>query len=258
MAKQAPKEEGKSLNLYQRIHAVMGDVKRLQKDKSVGSGNYAYKAMSEEKVVTEIRTAMLAHGLAIFPIEQEHIMEDKAREQGKIVSLSTVNVRYKLVNIDNPSEFEVVVSSGTGVDSQDKGVGKAMTYSMKYALLRTFMIPTGQDPDDIHNEDLAQQQASAAAPKPVAAPPVQGSPSPAPSGGAASGGEAVPAVPVQYATAPQKEEIIRLLNHPVITRPEKTKMLLNINRLDEERAVQAIAKLRKAIDNRENGEKAAE
>ena len=63
--------------------------------------------------------------------------------------------------------------------------------------------------------------------------------------------------PVQYATASQKEEIIRLLNHPVITRPEKTKMLLNINRLDEERAVQAIAKLRKAIDDRENGEKVA-
>ena len=62
---------------------------------------------------------------------------------------------------------------------------------------------------------------------------------------------------LQYATASQKEEIIRLLNHPVITRPEKTKMLLNINRLDEERAIQAIAKLRKAIDDRENGEKAA-
>ena len=57
--------------------------------------------------------------------------------------------------------------------------------------------------------------------------------------------------PVQYATANQKEEIIRLLNHPLITRQEKTKMLLNINRLDEERATQAIAKLRKAIEDRE-------
>jgi hypothetical protein len=65
------------------------------------------------------------------------------------------------------------------------------------------------------------------------------------------------AAPVQYATASQKEEIIRLLNHPVITRQEKTKMLLNINRLDEERATAAIAKLRTAIDERENGEKAA-
>jgi len=56
---------------------------------------------------------------------------------------------------------------------------------------------------------------------------------------------------IQYATASQKEEIIRLLNHPLITRQEKTKMLLNINRLDEERATQAIAKLRKAIEDRE-------
>jgi hypothetical protein len=62
---------------------------------------------------------------------------------------------------------------------------------------------------------------------------------------------AAEAAPVQYATASQKEEIIRLLNHPLITRQEKTKMLLNINRLDEERATQAIAKLRKAIEDRE-------
>ncbi|WP_240737374.1 hypothetical protein [Hymenobacter metallicola] len=57
---------------------------------------------------------------------------------------------------------------------------------------------------------------------------------------------------VTYATASQKEEIIRLVNHPVITRQEKTKMLLNINRLDEERATSAINKLKKAIDDREN------
>ncbi|WP_375435117.1 hypothetical protein [uncultured Hymenobacter sp.] len=62
---------------------------------------------------------------------------------------------------------------------------------------------------------------------------------------------------VTYASAAQKEEIIRLLNHPVITRQEKTKMLLNINRLDDERATQAIAKLKKAIDDRENGQSAA-
>lgn len=56
---------------------------------------------------------------------------------------------------------------------------------------------------------------------------------------------------VKYASAKQKEEIIRLLNNPVITRQEKTKMLLNINKLDEERATQAIAKLRKVIEERE-------
>jgi len=76
---------------------------------------------------------------------------------------------------------------------------------------------------------------------------VTNTPAPAP----AEAPAAEVAAPVQYATASQKEEIIRLLNHPLITRQEKTKMLLNINRLDEERATQAIAKLRKAIEDRE-------
>ena len=62
---------------------------------------------------------------------------------------------------------------------------------------------------------------------------------------------------IKYASAKQKEEIIRLLNNPVITRQEKTKMLLNINKLDEERAVQAIAKLKKVIEEREEQSAAA-
>ncbi|WP_192821320.1 hypothetical protein [Rufibacter sp. LB8] len=62
---------------------------------------------------------------------------------------------------------------------------------------------------------------------------------------------------VKYATAKQKEEIIRLLNNPVITRQEKTKMLLNINKLDEERAKQSIQKLKKVIEDREQEQSAA-
>jgi hypothetical protein len=62
---------------------------------------------------------------------------------------------------------------------------------------------------------------------------------------------------IKYASAKQKEEIIRLLNNPVITRPEKTKMLLNINKLDEERAQQVIAKLVKVIEERETQSAAA-
>lgn len=62
---------------------------------------------------------------------------------------------------------------------------------------------------------------------------------------------------VRYATAKQKEEIIRLLNNPVITRAEKTKMLLNINKLDDQRAQQSIDKLRQAIAEREGEQRVA-
>lgn len=58
------------------------------------------------------------------------------------------------------------------------------------------------------------------------------------------------------ATSKQKEEIIRLLNNPVILKDEKNKMLLNINKLNQERAAEAIAKLNQTINERESNQAA--
>ena len=134
--------------------------------------------------------------------------------------------------------------------AQTRAIGKAYRNCLAWIIRAAGYEPTPAEEMDYNTNTQA------AAPAPVAAvaqalPAMQVVPAEAPAVAAE------PVAPVQYATAAQKEEIIRLLNHPVITRPEKTKMLLNINRLDEERAIQAIAKLRKAIDDRENGEKVA-
>lgn len=146
-------------NLYQRISAVMKDVEYLKKDKAVSTGGTgSYQALSEETVTKNVRDSMIRHGLVILPVSQEYKMEDFNRGAGKILSLATVNTRYKIVNIDNPSESEILASSGSGADSQDKGVGKAQTYAYKYMLLRTFGIATGNDTDSVGNYELEQQQ----------------------------------------------------------------------------------------------------
>ena len=133
--------------------------------------------------------------------------------------------------------------------AQTRAVGKAYRN-----ILAWIIRAAGYEPTPAEEMDYDTNKAVAAVPAVVAAP---AQPVPAmqvlPTEVPAVAAETAAAAPVQYATASQKEEIIRLLNHPVITRPEKTKMLLNINRLDEERALQSIAKLRKAIDDRENG-----
>ena len=141
----------------------MRDVEYLKKDKAVSTGGTgSYQALSEETVTKNVRECMIRHGVVILPIEQDQRLDDLNRGAGKIVSLTTVNTRYKIVNIDKPEEFEILASSGTGVDSQDKGVGKAMTYSYKYLLLRTFGIATGNDTDSVGNYELEQQQAATA------------------------------------------------------------------------------------------------
>jgi hypothetical protein len=146
------------LNLWQKINAVMKDVEYLSKDDKVSTGaTGSYKAISEEKVTTVVGGALRKYGLVIIPVEQEHFRNDETVKDKygneKVNRLTTVNVKYRIINIDNPVEFEIIASSGTGVDTQDKGVGKAMTYAFKYALLRTFAIPTGEDPDKVSSEE---------------------------------------------------------------------------------------------------------
>lgn len=137
--------------VFKKIHKVMQDVEYLQKDDKVSFGNTSYKAISEEKVTSAIRASLVKNGLVIVPVEQEHFKDG---------TLTTVNVKYQITCVDT-GEFVVAVSSGTGADTQDKGVGKAMTYAYKYLLLRTFAIPTGDDPDKVSSEELdfkAKQQ----------------------------------------------------------------------------------------------------
>ena len=146
-----------SRNVYQRIAAVMQDVAYLQKDDKVETGGgKGYKAITEEKVTGAVRSALVKHGLVICPVRQTTERTDEAVTDSygktKINRVTTVEVLYRVQNVDDPADYIEVASSGTGVDTQDKGVGKAMTYAYKYMLLRTFAIPTGEDPDKISSD----------------------------------------------------------------------------------------------------------
>ncbi len=132
-------------NVFQRISAVMQDVQYLAKDDQIEFGKTKYRAISEEKVTTTIRKSLITHGIVIVPVKQEH---------SKDGVLTTVDVTYRIQNIENENDYIEAVSSGTGVDTQDKGVGKAMTYAYKYLLLRTFAIPTGEDPEKESSAEL--------------------------------------------------------------------------------------------------------
>ena len=59
--------------------------------------------------------------------------------------------------------------------------------------------------------------------------------------------------PIAYATVTQKQEIQKLANNVKITRPEKTRALLNINRLDYDGAKQEIGQLWAKIVSRTTG-----
>ena len=140
------------MNIYQKMHEVMKSIEYLNKDDAVSYGSTKYRAMSEEKVTMTVRKELIKQGLVVFPIEQS-VTKDG--------NLTTTNTTYKMVNVEKPDEFVLLASSGQGADTQDKGVGKAMTYSFKYMLLRTFAIPTGEDPDKVSSDQLDDDAAIA-------------------------------------------------------------------------------------------------
>jgi hypothetical protein len=59
------------------------------------------------------------------------------------------SVRFE--NIDNRADYIDVETFGYGVDPQDKGPGKAMSYGVKYALLKVLGLETGDDPDTVQD-----------------------------------------------------------------------------------------------------------
>ena len=152
-------------NIYQKISKIMQQVKYLQKDDDVATGKASsYKAITEEKVTTEVRKAMIENGVVIIPIEITHSRTDEVLKDQygneKVSRLTTADCKYRIQNIEDKDDYIIASSSGTGVDTQDKGIGKALTYAYKYLLLRTFAIPTGEDPDKISSELYGSQFAA--------------------------------------------------------------------------------------------------
>ena len=149
------------LNVYQRMHNVMRQVTHIEKT-WVDDDGTGYEVLLSEAVVSALRAAMLEHGLIIYPVEMKRHREDE-RYEGITNHMTEVDVVYRVQNIDDPKDYAEVVSSGAGVDIQDKGIGKAMTYAYKYMAKQTFAISKGEDPDEISSDTYSKNLAAKAA-----------------------------------------------------------------------------------------------
>jgi len=151
-------------NITKAILGVMNDVKGIDKTMVVGTGQMSYKGVSDQEVKKVIGSAMIKHGLVLLPIEilsstktaewEETSQYGVKRKQS---TFTEVNTKYLLMH--ESGESIEICGYGQGVDSQDKGAGKATTYALKYALLYAFLVPTGKidDADSTHSNDIADK-----------------------------------------------------------------------------------------------------
>lgn len=164
----------------------------------------------------------------------------------QVVNISTdVELKYQAkVNLINLRTYQII-GAGFAVCSnkeqgkkyyqefaiasmaQTRAIGKAYRNILAWIITAAGYCPTPAEEVDYTNELQAKEEPAPTAPT------------------------LTELVTIKYATAKQKEEIIRLLNNPAITRQEKTKYLLNINKFSEEQAAEKIGKIKKVIKDRE-------
>jgi hypothetical protein len=148
-------------NIAKAIIAVMKEVKGMEKNSKVGTGASTYNGTKDQDVKEVFNEAMAKNGLCILPISIEpKIQIDRWTEETQYglkpkQSITTeVNTKYLLLH--ESGESVQLAGYGQGIDSQDKGAGKATTYALKNCLLYTFLTPVGKidDTDTTHSEQI--------------------------------------------------------------------------------------------------------
>jgi hypothetical protein len=134
------------MNIYQRIIAVQKTCTYVKKDSEVGYGNNAYKAVSHDAVQEVVRQAMIDNEMVVMVSQQ-----GKGEHYDGETKSGTANIRFEAVYdvsficADKPEDRHTVSIEAHGEDFNDKGPGKAISYAVKTAFLKTFQLATGED-----------------------------------------------------------------------------------------------------------------
>ncbi len=148
-------------NIFQRINAVMKEVEYVLKETKTINGQYRF--VSHDAVTAKLHGPLTKHGIIMLPSIVELINENimvTDKSGSKHATRSTVKIEVSFVNMDKPEDKFSVFYYGCGIDPGDKGIGKAISYAVKYALLKTFCLETGEDPErDIYEEEIPSQPA---------------------------------------------------------------------------------------------------
>lgn len=148
-------------NLIKAVISVMKEVKGMEKNSRVGTGNSAYNGTKDQDVKEVFNEALAKYGLCMLPtgikpnVKIERWQEtDNYGTKTKQLVFTEVETEYTLLH--ESGEFIILKGYGHGVDSQDKSAGKATTYALKNCLLYSFMTPVGKidDTDTTHSEEI--------------------------------------------------------------------------------------------------------
>ena len=159
------------MNIYQKMAAITAELKAVEKDLSVQTTkSSSYKAVSERAILDAVKPLEEKYGVYSFPVSREIMESNLIQNESVYVDvkgnktttpktsyMTRIKTVYRFVNTDKPTEYIETTTFAEGIDSQDKGSGKAMTYADKYALMKSYKISTGEDVDEGTDEEKLEK-----------------------------------------------------------------------------------------------------
>lgn len=127
----------------QKMLGAQADVGKVAKNGT--NQHFKYNYVQDVDVITAVRKAAIANGLVIqtsMPDYTERVETAGGRQK----VYTTVKLTITVTDSET-GYYEQYDWYGQGLDSDDKGIQKAATSGLKYALMKLFLIPSGDDDD---------------------------------------------------------------------------------------------------------------
>jgi hypothetical protein len=124
-----------SLNIHQRMLAVMTEVDYLKKGDQAPQKAGGFKYVSHDDVAAALHPQLVKHGIYLR-VAVTNWSQDGNR--------TAVMIEGEFVNVDDPQDRIPVSALGYGCDNRDKGPGMAFSYGYKYLLLKGFCLESGE------------------------------------------------------------------------------------------------------------------
>ncbi len=122
----------------------MSKVDFIQKDKK--NTFHGYKYTSEQAIKETLHKLLVEHKV-LFTLEGLKFSPNHQPIETEKDTITNIEFKYHFWDIESGEELSGNFV-GSGEDKGDKGTYKAITGAVKYIMTSTFLIPTGDDPED--------------------------------------------------------------------------------------------------------------
>ena len=134
------------MNIYEKLLEIRKSVDYLKKTAKNTMQNFNYNPSSQ--VLQSVREKMNEVGVILVPEVKDVKAQTLVNAKGTTQIFTEMYFTFTWLNVEKPDDKLSCPWYAQGIDTSEKGPGKAMTYGEKFFILKFFNIATdSHDPD---------------------------------------------------------------------------------------------------------------